>query len=221
MPTVPGPAVRRVGALVAVLSVVSLATGCGRSGTDPNEWARQVCTAVRPWAQTVAGSLSTATATGQGTGTTPSSSSPTGSAGPAASASPRATPTPAAPPTPSATATPDPAAVKQQLLTAFRTDVTATDRVIAAVQRAGVPAADNGTAVADGFLAALRAARQAFARAQSQVQALNPADRAAFDQQVGTIGTALTSDFNRATAGLQPASSPQLTRAFAVTPECQ
>lgn len=212
MPAVSGPAVRWAGALLAVLSVAALATGCGRSGTDPKDWARQVCTAVRPWAQTVAGSLSTAAVP---------SAPPSGSAAPGATPLPAVSPTPGTSASPAVSPAPDPAAVKQQLLTAFRTDVTATDRVIAAVQRAGVPAADNGTAVANGFLGALRAARQAFARAEAQVQALNPADRAAFDQQVGTIGTALTSDFNRATASLQPASSPQLTRAFAVTPECQ
>lgn len=115
----------------------------------------------------------------------------------------------------------DPQVVKPQLTHLFLGAATATDTAIAEIDEAGTPDVANGEKIAQDFRAALVSARNAFATAQTSVQALDTSDKKKFDAAVSQVGTKLKQDYAKAGKNIRQATSDELTRAFDEEPACQ
>jgi hypothetical protein len=114
----------------------------------------------------------------------------------------------------------DPVVVKPQLDKLFGDAATSTGAAITAIDKAGIPDVKNGERIAKDFRTALVGARDAFAKAQKAVAALNPADKAKFAPAVSKIGSQLGADYGAAGKQLTSAPSTELKAAFDKTPEC-
>jgi hypothetical protein len=113
-----------------------------------------------------------------------------------------------------------PAASKVQLQKVFGDAVTATDKAVKGVDKAGVPDVKNGEQVAKQFRGALVAARDAFAKAEKAVKLADTKDKAAFDTDIGRIGTQLGKDYEAAGKKINVTKSDELGKVFAKTPQC-
>lgn len=172
--------------LVVALALLALTMACGQDGSGKvpaQQWAKDVCMSVRPWASKIQTAVSSTQAT-------------------LAKSS-------------------EPKVVKPQLTQLFSGAARDTDTAVAQIDAAGVPDVENGERIAKDFRAALVSARNAFASAQTSVQALDTSDKARFDAAVSQVGTKLKQDYAKAGANIKKATSAELTKAFESEPACQ
>ncbi|WP_433828077.1 hypothetical protein ACQP2E_01410 [Actinoplanes sp. CA-015351] len=114
-----------------------------------------------------------------------------------------------------------PGQAKENLARLFDGAATASEQARAGVERAGVPAVDDGQEIADGFLGSLAGIRDAYGQARTGVEALatRPAD--AFYAEVSKVLDRLTTDYEKSNLDTTKLESVELRQAFDSLPECQ
>jgi hypothetical protein len=99
-----------------------------------------------------------------------------------------------------------------------------TDRLLGALGDAGVPAADDGDAVARAYEDAFERAEEAFTSAGRAARALPRADTTMFRAELGTVTEGLLAVIDGVAAMLQEipdrAPGPELVDAFLASPAC-
>lgn len=114
-----------------------------------------------------------------------------------------------------------PAQTRDGLLELLSGAESATEEAHAAVVAAGTPDVDGGADVARSFALSLQAARDAYARAGADLQALSTADETLFYDGVVALLTRLSDEYARAGVDTSTLDSPELRRAFDEVDECQ
>jgi hypothetical protein len=107
--------------------------------------------------------------------------------------------------------------VKTDLITLLSGMTMITDTAIRRVQDAGVPAVDDGSRIAAGFLRALRTARRSFTEGRNAVAALPTDDRPAFYRGVSAASKRIGRQNDRT---FDSVSSPRLDAAFKSVTGC-
>jgi hypothetical protein len=103
----------------------------------------------------------------------------------------------------------------------FLDDVlTATDRLISSLDRAGVPDVDGGQGIVDAVSQSFDQARQVIDDAKAQVEALSLDDPTAFATELGNIGTAIQTSLSGIGTSLSTLDSAELSSAVAAEPAC-
>ncbi|MBU2667665.1 hypothetical protein KOI35_29550 [Actinoplanes bogorensis] len=114
-----------------------------------------------------------------------------------------------------------PGQAKENLMRLFSGAADASEKARAGVVKAGVPDVDGGSQIADGFTGSLAATRDAYAKAESGVEALATAPAQTFYQQVGRVVEQLQSDYQASGLDTSKLSSAELKAAFDEVPECR
>jgi hypothetical protein len=114
-----------------------------------------------------------------------------------------------------------PAQAKENLVRLFGGAEAASETARAGVERAGVPDAEHGRTVAQGFTASLGAMRDAYARARAGVDALPAVPEDTFYTKVATVVKTLDTEYTRSQLDTSRLDSPELKRAFDEAPECR
>jgi hypothetical protein len=96
----------------------------------------------------------------------------------------------------------------------------ATEDARAKVAAAGVPDVADGAAIAQRFVDALAAVRDAYGTAQQTVQGLSTSDSAGFYRQVSTAMDTLSTDYKRAGLDVGKLASADLRKDFGEVPAC-
>ncbi len=113
-----------------------------------------------------------------------------------------------------------PAQTRDDLLALLSGARQATEDARAKVAAAGVPDVADGSAIAQRFVAALAAARDAYAKAQQGIQGLPDKDETAFYAGVKTTMDALNQDYARAGVDTGRLASAGLRKDFDEVPAC-
>lgn len=119
------------------------------------------------------------------------------------------------------TAATTPAQAKENLVRLFGGAAAASETARQKVQRAGVPDADGGEAVAAGFVSSLSAVRDAYGRARDDIAELDTANADTFYTEVGKVVQTLDTEYGRGALDTTRLSSEELKRAFDEVPECR
>jgi hypothetical protein len=98
---------------------------------------------------------------------------------------------------------------------------TASEAARVAVAAAGVPDVDGGQAVATSFVSALRGTRDAYAKARTDLLALDPSDEARFYDGVQAVLARLNADYQASAVDTGALSSPELREAFDGLESCR
>ncbi len=106
------------------------------------------------------------------------------------------------------------------LLALFTGAQTATENARSAIAAAGTPAVDGGADVAQRFLTSLVQARDAYAHAATNLQAIPTTDPAYYDR-VADLLTTLDQEYSRSAVDTTALNSPDLQAAFAGLSQCQ
>jgi hypothetical protein len=114
-----------------------------------------------------------------------------------------------------------PKQAKTHLVALLRGAQDASEDARRGVRAAGVPAVDDGQQIADRFLAALKAARDSYAKARKTVEHLSVEDTDAFYDGVVEAMDSLSKDYNAGALDTEHLSSEDLQQAFDTAPECQ
>jgi hypothetical protein len=118
----------------------------------------------------------------------------------------------------------DPAAEldeQRDALLAFLDDVlVATDRLIAGIERAGVPDVDNGEEVVEAIEDTFVEARAILVDARGQVEAISVDDPQTFADQRNEIGETIQASLGEIGSSLASIDAPELTAALSADPEC-
>ncbi|MGC9668193.1 hypothetical protein ACNTMW_16760 [Planosporangium sp. 12N6] len=113
-----------------------------------------------------------------------------------------------------------PAQAKENLVGLLSGAETASETARRRVADAGVPDVDGGRDIADRFVASLRTARDAYARARGAVAGLDPVDAQVFYSSVATAFDQLQRDYAASALDTDKLSSEPLRKAFNEVPEC-
>ncbi len=113
-----------------------------------------------------------------------------------------------------------PTETKENLLAMLTGAEAASETARGRVAAAGLPDVTSGHHIADRFVAALAAMRDAYAKAHRSIQALDTSDPKAFYARVSAAMDTLLTEYRQ--GGLESAkgSSDELRRAFDEVPEC-
>jgi hypothetical protein len=114
-----------------------------------------------------------------------------------------------------------PAQTKENLVRLFGGAHDASEAARQGVEKAGIPDVDGGADVAHGFVTSLGAVRDAYGKARSGIEALTTDPAETFYSQVGTVMTALETDYKAGGLDTGALNSPELQRAFDEVPECR
>ena len=118
----------------------------------------------------------------------------------------------------------DPAAEldeQRDALLAFLDDVlVATDRLIAGIDRAGVPDVDDGEEVVAAIGDTFSEARAILVDARGQVEAISVDDPETFADQRNEIGETIQASLSEIGSSLASIDAPELTTALSADPEC-
>lgn len=110
--------------------------------------------------------------------------------------------------------------VKDTTLTFLDDVIAATDRMLSAVEAAGVPDVDDGGEAARRVSTALGAVRAALAGARDRVQGISNEDPKAFGAELQTIGEDLRESLDDTTGTLESFEVPELEEAADDVPAC-
>ncbi len=119
------------------------------------------------------------------------------------------------------TAETTPTQAKENLTRLFGGAESASEKARAGVEKAGVPDAEEGQQVAEGFTASLGAMRDAYGRARTGIDALAVSPAKDFYAKVGTVVDTLNSEYQASELDTTSLSSVELQRAFDEAPECR
>ena len=114
-----------------------------------------------------------------------------------------------------------PEEAKRSIVTLLRGAEEASEEARRGVEEAGIPAVDDGERIAEEFVAALEAARDAYGSAREAVEQLPTNDADAFYDGVVDAMAQLTEDYNDSAVDTSDLSSDELQQAFDEVPECQ
>lgn len=114
-----------------------------------------------------------------------------------------------------------PAQAKENLVRLLTGAEQATETARAKVEAAGVPDVDGGQAIADGFVSALAAMRDAYGRAKTTIDGLATGDAPVFYDSVESAMTTLNVEYGRSALDTTKISSAELRQAFDEVPECR
>jgi hypothetical protein len=114
-----------------------------------------------------------------------------------------------------------PAQAKENLMRLFGGAAEASDKARQGVQQAGVPDVDNGKQIATGFVSSLSAMRDAYDRAETGIEDLATSPSKTFYDQVGTVVSTLTTEYDKSGLDTTKLDSKELSQAFDDVPECR
>jgi hypothetical protein len=110
----------------------------------------------------------------------------------------------------------------QQILANYLDEVLAsTDRMIKAIEGAGIPDVPNGEVVARTLTGALDTARSTLQEARDKVDSLPTDSREAFAQAAAALGQTITSKVGEVTKAFEGLNSAELDRAFNEVAACR
>jgi hypothetical protein len=119
------------------------------------------------------------------------------------------------------TAATTPAQAKENLTRLFGGAEAASERARAGVQEAGVPDVEDGTRVAEGFVASLGAMRDAYGRARTGIEQLATSPSKEFYTKVAAVVDRLNAEYQQSSLDTSRLDSAELKRAFDELPECR
>jgi hypothetical protein len=114
-----------------------------------------------------------------------------------------------------------PAETKQNLVALVADARDATEKARAAVAAAGVPNVQGGASIASSFADTLARTRDAYAAAETELQALAGDEQSAFYDGVVAVLDRLNQSYQASGVELTNLDSPQLREAFDRLPECR
>lgn len=115
----------------------------------------------------------------------------------------------------------DPATVKTKLTKSLGDAVTATDKALKGVGDAGTPDVKDGAKIVKDFKAALKAARDAFAKAKKGIEAISTSDKSKFLTDLSRVATAMGTDVQGAGKKVDALKSTELKKAFDKEKSCK
>jgi hypothetical protein len=118
-------------------------------------------------------------------------------------------------------ATRTPADTRTHILALLDGAAQATEKARSAVAAAGVPDVDGGAVIAQRFIAARAAVRDAYRSAEATVKALPTTEANAFYDGVGTAMTKLNADYANSGVDTNQLASQELQDDFGNVPACQ
>ncbi|MEU4694519.1 hypothetical protein [Actinoplanes sp. NPDC023714] len=119
------------------------------------------------------------------------------------------------------TAETTPSQAKENLSRLFDGAASASEAARAGVERAGVPAVDDGERIADGFLGSLAGIRDAYGQARTGIEGLSTRPTKTFYTEVGKVLDRLNADYEKSNLDTTELESVELRQAFDSLPECQ
>ncbi|SCL57571.1 hypothetical protein GA0070606_2793 [Micromonospora citrea] len=119
------------------------------------------------------------------------------------------------------TAQTTPAQAKENLVRLFGGAEQASETARRKVEQAGIPEAEHGAEVSEGFRASLAKMRDAYGRARDTIDGLSTGQPAAFYDGVRAAVETLNKEYDASALDTSRLNSEELKRAFDEVPECR